>query len=198
MPTRGLAYCSAVKRKTCRRRLLHVESLLVLFVGAFVTASTGAVVAQTPSATAPAGKTTRVPQPSRPSWNELTSAQREALSPLAGMWETLEPDRKKKWLEMAGRFPRLTPDAQKHMHERMGQYARLTPEQRATARENFRQAYELPADQRQEKLQRYQALPDEKKRALTEQAAKKQAGQAPSPPAPATAPPAPAPAPDAK
>ena len=59
-------------------------------------------------------------------------------------------------------------------------------------RENFRQAYELPADQRQEKLQRYQQLPDEKKRALTEQAAKKQAEQPPAPPAPAAAtPPAP-------
>jgi hypothetical protein len=78
------------------------------------------------------------------------------------------------------------------MHERMGEYARLSPEQRKTARENFRQAYELPADQRQEKLQRYQQLPDEKKRALTEQAAKKQAEQPPAPPAPAAAtPPAP-------
>ncbi len=77
------------------------------------------------------------------------------------------------------------------MHERMGEYARLTPEQRKTARENFRQAYELPADQRQEKLQRYQALPDDKKRALTEQAAKK-AAQSPAPQTPAAAP-APAP-----
>jgi hypothetical protein len=192
-PTKGLAYCYAVKRKIYRRRLLHVKSLLFLFVGAIVTASTGAVVAQTPPTTASSAKATRVPQPSRPSWNELSSAQREALSPLAGMWETLEPDRKKKWLEMAGRYPRLTPDAQKRMHERMGEYARLTPEQRATARENFRQAYELPADQRQEKLQRYQALPDDKKRALTEQAAKKQ--NPPSPPTPETAP---APAPNTK
>ena len=75
---------------------------------------------------------------------------------------------------MAGRFPRLTPDAQKRMQERMGEYARLSPEQRMTARENFRQATNCP-DQRQEKLQRYQALPEEKKRALTEQAAKKAA-----------------------
>ncbi len=152
---------------------MHFKSLLCIFAGVLIAASTGAVAAQTPSPPAPSPKTTPVPQPSRPNWNELTSAQREALAPLAGMWETLEADRKKKWLEMAGRFPRLTPDAQKRMHERMGEYARLTPEQRKTARENFRQAYELPADQRQEKLQRYQALPDEKKRALTEQAAKK-------------------------
>ena len=168
---------------------MYFKPSLFIFLGAFIADSTGAVVAQTPPAPAPSAKTTRAPQPSRPSWSELTSAQREALAPLSGMWETLEADRKKKWLEMAGRFPRLTPDAQKRMQVRMGEYARLTPEQRMTARENFRQAYELPADERQEKLQRYQALPDDKKRALTEQAAKK-AAQTPA--APATlAPPAP-------
>ena len=104
------------------------------------------------------------------------------------MWETLNADRKKKWLEMAGRFSRLTPDKQKRMHERMGEYARLSPEERVTARENFRRAYELPADQRQEKLQRYQGLPEDKKRALADQAAKKEvAPPLPSPtPAPTT------------
>ena len=78
------------------------------------------------------------------------------------------------------------------MHQRMGEYARLTPEQRKTARENFRQAYELPAEQRQQKLQRYQALPDEKKRALTEQATKKQATPSPLPEAPPATPAPPA------
>ena len=189
MPTRDSAYCCAVKRKTCRRRPLHVKFVLFIGLAAFIADSMGAAVAQTPPTAATSAKTTRV---ARPSWSELTSAQREALAPLAGMWETLEADRKKKWLEMAARFPGLTPDAQKRMHERMGEYARLSPEQRKTARENFRQAYELPADQRQEKLQRYQQLPDEKKRALTEQSAKKQAEQSPAPTPPATvAPPAP-------
>jgi hypothetical protein len=65
-------------------------------------------------------------------------------------------------------------------------YARLSPEQRVTARENFRRAYELPADQRQEKLQRYQELPEDKKRALADQAAKKEV--APPPPSPTPAP----------
>lgn len=187
MPTRDSAYCCAVKRKTCRRRHLHVKFVLLIGLAALTADSLGAAVAQTPPTASTSAKTTRV---TRPSWSELTSAQREALAPLAGMWETLEADRKKKWLEMAARFPRLTPDAQKHMQERMGEYARLSPEQRKTARENFRQAYELPADQRQEKLQRYQQLPDEKKRALAEQAAKKPT-QDPTPPSPAPAPPAP-------
>lgn len=189
MPIRDSAYCCAVKRKTCRRRHLHVKFVLFIGLAALIADSMGAAVAQTPPTAATSTQTTRV---ARPSWSELTSAQREALAPLAGMWETLEADRKRKWLEMAARFPGLTPDAQKRLHERMGEYARLSPEQRKTARENFRQAYELPADQRQEKLQRYQQLPDEKKRALAEQAAKKQSEPTPAPIPPATvAPPAP-------
>ena len=190
MQTRGLAYCCAVKRKICRPHLLRLKSLPFILAIALFTGSPGAVVAQTSVPPTPTAKPTQAAQASGPRWSELSSAQRAALAPLAGMWETLEPDRKKKWLEMAARFPGLTPDAQKRMHERMGEYARLTPEQRKTARENFRQAYELPAEQRQQKLQRYQALPDEKKRALTEQAAKKQ--ETP-PPSPAVSPATPAP-----
>ena len=97
--------------------------------------------------------------PTRPAWNELTPAQREALAPLAGMWPTLERDRKEKWLELARRYPNLSPDGKKRVQERMVEYAKLTPEQRRTARENFRRAYELPAEERQEKLQKFQELP---------------------------------------
>ncbi len=106
------------------------------------------------------------------------------------MWETLPPERKRKWLEVAANYPKLTPEAQQHVQQRMGEYARLSPEERVTARENFRSAYELPADKRQEKLQQYQDLPDEKKRALAEQAAKKQKPE-PQPPASTVAPTAP-------
>jgi len=191
MPTRDSAWSCVVKRKICRRHLLQA-SLLLIFFCAFSAYVMDAAFAQAPPAPATSAKTNRVPQPSPPSWGELSPAQREALAPLSGMWETLEADRKKRWLEMASRFSRLTPEAQKRMHQRMGEYARLSPEQRVTARENFRRAYELPADQRQEKLQQYQGLPEDKKRALAEQAARKQA--APPPPSPAE----PAPSPTTK
>jgi hypothetical protein len=115
----------------------------------------------------------------RPAWNELAPSQREALSPLAGQWETLGSEQKQKWLGVAAKYPKLTPDAQQRVQQRMGEFARLTPEQRITARENFRSMYELPADARKEKLQRYQDLPDDKKRALSEQAGKKKAEAAP-------------------
>lgn len=135
-----------------------------------------------PAAPTPAAKAAQPNTGVRPRWNELTPAQRDALAPLAGMWETLGPERKRKWLEVAAKYPKLTPEAQQRVQQRMAEFVQLSPEERITARENFRRAYELPADQRQEKLQRYQELPEDKKRALAEQAEKKQAPpQAPAP-----------------
>jgi len=151
----------------------------------------GTAPAPNPAANPAATARKSSPAPaSRPAWKDLTPGQREALAPLAGMWETLEAEPKRKWLEVAANYPKLTPDAQQRVQQRMGEFARLSPEQRATARENFRSAYELPANERQEKLQRYQELPDDKKRALAEQAAKKQAQRATTvaPPASATPP----------
>jgi hypothetical protein len=127
-----------------------------------------------------ASKAAPAPQPTRatrPAWNELTPAQREALAPLAGMWTTLEADQKQKWLEVAERYPNLAADGKQRVHQRMAEYARLTPEQRRTARENFRRAYELPADERQEKLQKYQDLPEDKKRELADRAARQPEAQ---------------------
>lgn len=109
----------------------------------------------------------------RPTWKELTPAQREALAPLAAEWDTFDRDRKLKWLEVAKKYPHLTPEGKQRVHARMAEYARLTPEQRRTARTNFQRAYELPLEQRQQLIQQYQELPPEKKQALAEKARKK-------------------------
>jgi hypothetical protein len=112
-------------------------------------------------------------QAGRPTWNELTPAQREALAPLSKDWETLDADRKRKWIEVAARYPNLSPDGKQKLHERMGEFSKLTPDQKKTARENFRRAYEVPAEQRQATVQKYQELPPDKKRELADRAATK-------------------------
>ena len=94
----------------------------------------------------------------RPAWSELTTAQREALAPLASDWAALDAERKRKWLEVAAKYPRLSPEGKQKLHERMAEFSRLTPEQKKTARENFRRAYEVPAEQRQATVQKYQEL----------------------------------------
>ncbi len=112
-------------------------------------------------------------QAGRPTWNELTPAQREALAPLSKDWGTLDADRKRKWIEVAARYPNLSPDGKQRLHERMGEFSKLTPDQKTTARENFRRAYEVPAEQRQATVQKYQELPPDKKRELADRAATK-------------------------
>jgi Spy/CpxP family protein refolding chaperone len=110
-------------------------------------------------------------QSARPTWNELTPAQREALAPLASDWASLDSDRKRKWLEVAAKYPNLSPDGKQKLHERMREFARLSPEQKRTARENFRRAYEVPAEQREATVQKFQELPPDKKRELADRAA---------------------------
>jgi hypothetical protein len=109
----------------------------------------------------------------RPTWSELTNPQREALAPLARDWATLDADRKRKWLEVAAKYPNLSPEGKQKMHERMSEFARLTPEQKNTARENFRKAYAVPAEERQAKVQKFQELPEDKKKELADRAATK-------------------------
>ena len=128
----------------------------------------GPVLAQPPappSTTAPQARTT-----SHPLWSELNPEQREALGPLASDWDKFDSDRKRKWLAIAAKYPNMSPEGKKRFHERMPKLAKLTPEERETARENFRHAYSLPPDQRQAVTQKYQGLPEERKKALAAQA----------------------------
>jgi hypothetical protein len=107
---------------------------------------------------------------SNPSWRELSAEQREALGPLAADWDKFDADRKRKWLQIAAKYPNMSPEGKQRFHQRMPQLSKLTPEQRETARENFRHAYSLRPDQRQALTQKYQGLPEERKKALAAQA----------------------------
>jgi len=122
---------------------------------------------------------------SNPTWAQLNTEQREALSPLAGDWDKFDDNRKKKWLDIAVHYKYLSADGQQRMHERMPDLAKLTPEQRIRARENFKKAYALPPDQRRTLTQQFQELPEEKKLELAE-LSKKKPGPPPRRPATAT------------
>ena len=105
----------AVKRKTCRRRLLHVK--FVLFIGlAALIAAAWALPSHKhlPAATSPKQRAV-----TRPSWSESDIRAARGAAPLAGMWETLEADRKKNGWKWRQDFQGFT-GRQKRMHERMG------------------------------------------------------------------------------
>jgi len=156
-----------------RSRLL---TLLLACTAAGSAHAQAAVPAQAPGA---GTAVTHARSITHPLWRELTAEQREALGPLANDWDKFDADRKKKWLEIAAKYPNMSPEGKKRFQQRMPELARLTPEQRETTRENFRRAYSLPPDQRQALTQRYQDLPEDRKRALAAQARAKPATAAP-------------------
>lgn len=122
-----------------------------------------------------------------PSWKEITPAQQQVLSPLAGEWNGLDATGKQKWLEVATRFPRMTPDDQQRVRARMVEWVHMTPQQRSTARLVFQENRDVSREQRQALWQQYQALPDDKKRELAQKEIARRTAPAASGPASATA-----------
>ena len=116
---------------------------------------------------------TALQTPSGPAWSELTPAQRAALKPLQAQWTGIEDARKRKWLDIAARFPRMAPEQQQRLRERMAEWAAMTPAQRNAARLQFETARLVPSDERQARWDAYQALPQEQRQALVEQAARR-------------------------
>lgn len=111
---------------------------------------------------------------SNPDWAQLTPVQQSALRPLAAQWPTLDATSKDKWLNVASRYPQLSPQEQERMQERMTQWAKLPPKARGEARLRFQQTRQLPSQERQEKWAAYQALSPEDRKALAQQARRKQ------------------------
>lgn len=101
-----------------------------------------------------------------PLWNELTPAQKLALTPLAAEWDALDSFRKKKWLEIGAKYSTMKPDEQQRMQERMHEWAKLTPGQRRVARESFVRTKKLDAQQKSAQWEQYQQLPEEQKKKL--------------------------------
>ena len=117
-------------------------------------------------------------------WEQLSPAQRDILTPLAADWNKLDSAQRSKWLELAARFPKLSPEAQARVRERMAQWAKLSPTERQELRAAFQDAQQLRRADLQAKWEAYQALPEEKRQALMDKASQKK----PGPAAPATQP----------
>ena len=58
-------------------------------------------------------------KPIRPTWSELSPAQKQVLAPIEVEWEELDTVRRKKWVEMAKRFPKMSRSEQQLLQKRM-------------------------------------------------------------------------------
>lgn len=110
------------------------------------------------------------PSPSRPTWSELSSAQQQALSPLAAHWDRLSEERKRKWLVISKNFASLPQAEQVKLHRRMSEWLSLSQQQRTQARQSYTEIKKLSPEQRAAEWEAYQALTIEEKRKLATQA----------------------------
>ena len=159
-----------------------------LIVSASAQAPVAPVAAPTLAAPAPARPAAiKSPQKAldKPLWNSLTRAQQIALAPIADEWDQADGVRKQKWLEIANRFAAMKPDEQARVHERMRDLFKMTPEERRIVRENYTRAKKIDPSQKSEEWEKYQQLPEEKKKQLAAEAAgaraKKQVANLPTP-----------------
>ncbi len=135
-----------------------------------------AQAAKPPSAARP----TQGRQESRPRWNELTPTQQRALRPLAPTWRTISEGQKQKWLALSRNFADLPPPEQDKLHDRMGEWVALSAKERHAARMNYAQVKSLSSDDKQAKWEAYQALTDDERRKLAQQAPRAPTGAAPA------------------
>ncbi|MFZ4288869.1 DUF3106 domain-containing protein [Variovorax sp. HJSM1_2] len=115
-----------------------------------------------------------------PQWHELSTQERRALAPLQASWGGISEGHKRKWMALSARFDKLSPEEQQKLQERMTEWAGLSVAERNRARLNFAETKRLDPTEKQAKWEAYQALSEDEKHKLAEQAPKPPAGAAPA------------------
>lgn len=116
-----------------------------------------------------------------PRWEQLSSAEQQSLQPLAAVWSGLSQGHRRKWLVLAKNFGSMGEADRDKLQSRMAEWAALKPKEREQARLNFAQTKKLAPDSGTATWEAYQALSDDERRALLDQAPKKPAGAAVAP-----------------
>ena len=127
-----------------------------------------------------AGPTQAVKSATKPTWQELTPEQQEALRPLAQLWSQLREPHKRKWIALSRNFSQRSDEEKLVLQGRMKEWAALTPQQRTFARLNYANVQAMSIDERRAKWQAYQALPQEDKQKLAQKQSKAFVGAAPA------------------
>lgn len=109
-------------------------------------------------------------QPSGVRWSSLSNAQRLALKPLASSWVDLGEAQQRKWIALSRNFSRLPATEQHKLQQRMLEWVGLSAAERSLARLNYAETERLASDNKQARWEAYQALSEDERRKLAEQA----------------------------
>ena len=106
-------------------------------------------------------------------WSQLPASEQKLLSPLQAQWASMDQIRRQKWREIAQRYPKLPAAQQELLRSRMVEWAALSPSERNRARLQFEESKVVPVEERQARWQAYRALPEEERKLLLDQAARR-------------------------
>ncbi|MBB3212063.1 putative Fe-S protein YdhL (DUF1289 family) [Herbaspirillum sp. Sphag1AN] len=154
-------------RNASRRSVCLCVATLSMLVALVSVTSWAQGPAASAHSTTPSKAAAKKPE-SKPTWNELTPSQQQALAPLANEWNKMESGRKEKWLVIGNKFASMTPEQQSRLQERMREWIKLTPAQRRAIRESYARAKKLNAEKKSAQWLQYQQLSDEQKKKLAE------------------------------
>ena len=176
-PTAPGVQLRSLRRSDCSIAAAHIIAGLLL--GFALTGVQGQTAnPATAASSAPVFTKTPLSTPSRPLWSELTNAQHASLKPLATRWDSLSEAHKRRWLALSKNYASLSTAEQHTLHGRMTEWAALTGRERVQARLNFAEVNQLAPDERTAKWETYQALSDEDKRKLADNASVRPRGAA--------------------
>ena len=157
--------------------LAHFKSSLLAWLGACaLILLTGAVAAQAVN-NGPLASGTVVTD-LEPRWEQLSDAEQQSLQPLASIWSSLSQAHRRKWLALAKNYAAMGEADREKLQSRMAEWSALKPKEREQARLNFAQTKKLPPDARAATWEAYQALSEEERRVLLDEAPKKPSGAA--------------------
>lgn len=165
-------------RRSARSIAVAQISAWLLFGFALIGAQGQTANPATAASSAPVFTKTPLSTPSKPLWSELTNAQHASLKPLATRWDSLSEAHKRRWLALSKNYASLSAAEQHTLHGRMTEWAALTGRERVQARLNFAEVNQLAPDERTAKWETYQALSDEDKRKLADNASVRPKGAA--------------------
>lgn len=106
-------------------------------------------------------------------WSQLPASEQQLLSPLQAQWDSMDQIRRQKWHEIAQRYPKLSVAQQERLRSRMVEWAALSPSERNQARLQFEESKLVPAEERRARWEAYRALPEEERKLLLDQAARR-------------------------
>jgi len=107
-----------------------------------------------------------VPAAAPPAWEQLSTADREALvAPLRDRWNNASPEKRQRMLEHAREWRTMTPEQRKAAREGMKHWSHMDPEKRDEVRALYERTRGMDPEQRKALRKQWPTMTPEQRKA---------------------------------